>query len=201
MKKLTLPTLAIWALLLASSHVFAVDGKITVNGAVTDGTCTLRPAKTHPGTGMKNIMIPLVAVPKSSFTPTNTIQGPTNILLDLVNGAGDYCDVAQNKAFKGIHLSPISATDLDESDKTLLINKATGAGGASIKNPVFIQFSVSGGNVPVNISQPWNVQVRNAVFGSSQAVHVGYQVSYFSKTGIVDAQNVTARVNYTLHYN
>ena len=27
MKKLTLPTLAIWALLLASSHVFAVDGK------------------------------------------------------------------------------------------------------------------------------------------------------------------------------
>ena len=34
MKKLTLPPLAIWALLLVSGHVFAVDGKITVNGVV-----------------------------------------------------------------------------------------------------------------------------------------------------------------------
>ncbi|WP_419820230.1 fimbrial protein [Acinetobacter sp.] len=198
MKKFTLPTLAMWALLLASSHVFAVDGKITVNGAVTDGTCTLRPTKIHPGTGMKNIIIPMAAVPKSSFTATNTLQGRTNIFLDLVNGAGDYCDEAQNIAFKGIHLSPISATDLDESDKTLLINKATGA---SVKNPVFIQLSVSGGNVPVNLSQPWNTQGRNAVYGHSQAVHVSYQVNYISKTGIVDAQSVTARVNYTLHYN
>ena len=198
MKKFTLPTLAMWALLLASSHVFAVDGKITVNGAVTDGTCTLRPTKIHPGTGMKNIMIPMAAVPNSSFTPTNTIQGTTNIFLDLVNGLGDYCDVAQNIAFKGIHLSPISATDLDESDKTLLINKATGA---SVKHPVFIQISTPGGWHIVDLSAPWDTQARSIVYGTSNVARVGFRVSYFSKTGIVDAQDVTARVNYTLHYN
>ena len=30
---------------------------------------------------------------------------------------------------------------------------------------------------------------------------VSYQVEYVSKTGIVDAQNVTATVNYNIHYN
>ena len=38
MKRLILPILSVWTLSLGSNSVFAVNGKITVNGAVTNGT-------------------------------------------------------------------------------------------------------------------------------------------------------------------
>lgn len=42
MQKLTLATLSTLALTLACTQVFALDGTLTVNGAVTDQTCTDR---------------------------------------------------------------------------------------------------------------------------------------------------------------
>jgi len=200
MKRLILPILSVWTLSLGSNSVFAVNGKITVNGAVTDGTCTIQP-QLGVGSGIKDIIIPLKAITKSSFTPTNTSQGSTNFFLFLVNGTGAYCDVAHNKSFKGIHLAPISATDLDAMDKTLLVNKATGASGASVKNPVFIQMFADHRNV-VDFTAPWGVQAKSMIYGDKEDFSfVSYQVEYVSKTGIVDAQNVTATVNYNIHYN
>jgi len=43
MKKLTLATLNTLAFTVSCTSVFALDGTITVNGAVTDQTCTLQP--------------------------------------------------------------------------------------------------------------------------------------------------------------
>ena len=197
MQKLTLATLSALALSLTCSSVFAVDGTITVNGVVTDQTCTLK-GDGGFATGLKDITVDLGTMPKSKFTPTLPDPRKHGFTLYLTNAAGTgACDVATTKAFQGIHLSTISPPDdLDATDKTLLVNKATDA---PTKNPVFIQIS-TGHQTVVDLSLPWGSQSKSDVLGVENRF-VFYQVAYVSKTGIVDAQNVTAKINYTLHYN
>lgn len=203
MKKFTLPVLGALALTLTCSSVFAVDGTITVNGVITDETCTLH-ARGDVEAGLKDITVNLPAISKSMFTPTNTTTSwRTTMDLYLKNATGTApCDVATSVAFKGIHLSVTSpATDLDTEDKTLLVNKATGAGEASAKNPVFIQISTWDDKV-VDLSAPRETQERSIPGNAGGLLmYVHYGVRYVSKTGIVDAQNVNAVLNYTLHYN
>ncbi|MBK5646991.1 MAG: type 1 fimbrial protein [Acinetobacter sp.] len=195
MKKLSLATLSTLALTLPCTSVFAVDGTITVNGVVTDQTCTLQGG--GAATGLKDLTISLPTVPKSRFRP-GVSQIRMGVLLYLKNATGTgTCDTATTKAFQGIHLSTISPPDdLDATDKTLLVNKATDA---PTKNPVFIQIS-TGHQTVVDLSLPWGSQSKSDVLGVENRF-VFYQVAYVSKTGIVDAQNVTAKINYTLHYN
>jgi len=204
MQKLTLATLSTLAFTLASTSVFALDGTITVNGAVTDGTCTLKvyPSVGSAVSGFKDITVRLIPVPKSRFTP-NQLVWNEHFYLHLENAtATGPCDAATTQAFKGIHLSVTSpATDLDDSDKTLLVNKATGAGGASSINPVFLRMFSSNGIV--DFSAPWGTQLRSDVYRDTvnNLTYLHYSVGKFSKTGIVDAQNYTVTVNYTMHYN
>ncbi|MFW2106085.1 fimbrial protein [Acinetobacter guillouiae] len=201
MKKLSLATLS--TLTLASTNVFALDGTITVNGVVTDGTCTLKvyPSVGSAVSGFKDITVRLIPVPKSRFTP-NQLVWNEHFYLHLENAtATGPCDAATTQAFKGIHLSAISPDHLDTADKTLLVNKATGAGGASSINPVFLRMSSSNGIV--DFSAPWGTQLRSDVYRDTinNFTYLLYSVGMFSKTGIVDAQNVHAIVNYTMHYN
>ncbi|WP_336954063.1 fimbrial protein [Acinetobacter sp. AS167] len=198
MKKLTLPPLAIWALLLVSGHVFAVDGKITVNGVVVDQTCTLQ-AYNVMASGKKDLTMHLQDVPKSGFAPSTPQQAGAYFFAKLTNSAGGKCDAATTKAFKGIHLSAISATDLDETDKTLLVNQAIGA---SATNPIFIRLTTWQG-AAVDLSAPWGTQAYSPATTPipQQDTIINYLVTYVSKTGIVDAQSVTATVNYNIHYN
>lgn len=135
MQKLTLATLSILALALACTNACALDGTLTVNGVITDGTCTLGGF----ATGVKDITVNLGAISQSEFTPTHPKQERyIGVTLSLVNATGTAdCDAVTSKAFKGIHLSVTSPDeDLDATDKTLLVNKASGA---SAKNPVFTQ--------------------------------------------------------------
>lgn len=200
MKKLTLIAFSALVLSLTCSSVFAVDGTITVKGVVTDQTCTLQGVSWI--SGVKDITITLPPLPKSSFTPTNPVSVKYGFDLTLKNAAGTgSCDAATTKAFKGIHLSPISATDLDATDKTLLVNKATGAGGASAINPIFIQLFADNGRA-IDFSEPWGTQAKSpARIDFNGNAYVYHNVAFTSKTGIVDAQNVHAIVNYTLMYN
>ena len=138
MQKLTLATLSTLAFTLASTSVFALDGTITVNGVITDGTCTLNGGGF--AMGLKDISVDVGTIPKSKFTPTLPDPRKYAFTLYFTNAAGTgACDVATSKAFQGIHLSAISPDHLDATDKRLLVNKATGTGGASSKNPIFIQ--------------------------------------------------------------
>ena len=200
MQKLTLATLSTLALTLACTQFFAVDGTITVNGVITDQTCTLQGDGGY-ATGSKDIVFPLGTVPKSWFTPTLPVPMRYGFTLQLTNAAGTaHCDVATSKAFQGIHLSTISPDDLDETDKTLLVNKAKGAGGASAKNPVFIQV-LTDKNKQVDFSAPWETQAKSAINSNFDAAKVYYTMQYFSNKGAIDAQSVTTLINYTLHYN
>ncbi|ENU56992.1 AcuA [Acinetobacter guillouiae MSP4-18] len=198
MKKLTLATLSTLALTLPCTNVFALDGTLTVNGVVTDQTCTLQGYREASGT--KDITVNIPAVSKSSFI-FNRAPGFVVIQVFLKNAEGTAnCDAATVKAFKGIHLSAISPDHLDTADKTLLVNQASGA---STKNPVFIGIRayVGDSSESVDFSAPWGRQVISKVSKGGNDAAVLYVASVISKTGIVDAQNVTATINYTLHYN
>ncbi|MBP2544966.1 fimbrial protein [Acinetobacter guillouiae] len=196
MKKLTLATLSTLAFTLACTNVFAVDGTITVNGAVTDQTCTLKAGRPFT-TGLKDLTVSMFPIPKSWFTTNPTSTGYA-MLLFLTNADGTAnCDVATTQAFKGIHLSAISPDHLDTADKTLLVNQASGA---SAKNPVFIAMYANNGKT-VNFSEPWGTQAKSLIYNFNGETYLVYGVAYVSKTGIVDAQNVNAKINYTMHYN
>ncbi|WP_224963906.1 fimbrial protein [Acinetobacter guillouiae] len=198
MNKLTLPTLSALALSLVCTQVFAVDGTIRVNGVVTDGTCILHSAG-GDASGTKDLTLTLPTVPKSEFYP-NVLLRKKLIYMELINATGTgICDVATSRAFKGIHLSVTSpATDLDIKDKTLLVNKASDT---STTNPIFFQFRTREG-IPVDFSEPWGTQAKSLVFEGAYAVaYLSYYVAYIFKTGIVDAQNVQVKINYTMHYN
>lgn len=201
MKNLTLSAVSALALGLACTQTFAADGTITVNGVVTDSTCTL--TGTGPGgSGTKNIVVTLDTVPNSTFTTANQSAATKSFSLQLKNGAGTGgCDAATNKALKGLFLETAAASDYDATNKTALVNKAVGA---STTKPVFIQILTDAGT-PVDYSQAWGTQAKSAITGID-ATGVGtatmtYQARYFTKTGSVDAQNVTTVVNYTLQYN
>ncbi|MFW1853548.1 fimbrial protein [Acinetobacter guillouiae] len=202
MKKLTLATLSTLALTLSCTNVFAVDGTLTVNGAVTDQTCILQaqPLASVGVGGVKDITVNFPALPKSRFIPNQAVWW-VNFYLFLKNATGTGpCDAATSKAFKGIHLSAISPDHLDTADKTLLVNQAEGA---SAKNPVFLQVLTGYPGVAVDLSAPWGGQVRSDVYRDTinNETYIIYIAGVFSKTGIVDAQNYTAKINYTIHYN
>ncbi|BAP37914.1 putative thin pilus major protein AcuA [Acinetobacter guillouiae] len=199
MKKLTLATLSTLAFTLACTNVFAVDGTITVNGVIADGTCTLNGGGF--AMGLKDISVDVGTIPKSKFTPTLPDPRKYAFTLYFTNAAGTgACDVATSKAFQGIHLSAISPDHLDATDKRLLVNKATGTGGASSKNPIFIQIHTKENRI-VNFSAPWGVQAKSAIYTLGDETYLQYDVVPASKTGIVDAQNYAAKINYTIHYN
>ncbi|WP_151803328.1 fimbrial protein [Acinetobacter guillouiae] len=201
MKKLTLSALSAVTLSLACTSVFAVDGTITINGVVTDETCTL--TGTGPGAaGSKNLTLTLDTVPKSTFTAPNSVAATKSFSLQLKNAAGTGgCDAATNKALKGLYLSPLVAGDVDATDKTLLVNKAAGA---SIAEPVFIQL-LTDTDAKVDLAASWGSQAKSAVTGlaadGSGTATMTYKAQYASVSGTVAAQNVSAVVNYTLQYN
>ena len=200
MQKLTLATLSTLAFTLSCTSVFALDGTITVNGAVTDQTCILQGDIGSTGAALKDMILNLPTIPKSRFTPSNPSGGEYiqfGMRLTDATGMGQ-CDEATTQAFKGIHLSAISPDHLDAADKTLLVNQASGA--STITNPVFIRLFTSDRQV-INFSASWGDQAKSEVLKVGRHVAVIYYVMYASKTGIVDAQNVNAKINYTLMYN
>ncbi len=195
MQKLTLATLSTLALSLSCTSVFAVDGTITVNGVITDGTCILQGSSGVSGN--KDLTVTMPTVSKSNIGGAST-----KIVMELRNADGTgACDAATSYALKGIHLSAISPTDLDVDDKTLLVNKAADV---SIKNPIFIQINTDtgvGSARQVDFSAPLGTQAKSYINKFGGRTWITYYVVYFAWNWIVDAQNVTAKINYTLHYN
>ncbi|MCS4299499.1 type 1 fimbria pilin [Acinetobacter sp. BIGb0196] len=197
MNKLTLPTFSTLLLTLVCTSVFAVDGTITVNGVITDGTCILQGSSGVSGN--KDLTVTMPTVSKSNIGGAST-----KIVMELRNADGTAnCDAITSNALQGIHLSA-SPTDLASYDKTLLLNKATGVGGASTANPIFMRIETDKGvglARRVDFSAPWGTQAKSYVNQFRGRTWITYYVVYFTWNWIVDAQNVTATINYTLHYN
>ncbi|MDN5489905.1 MAG: type 1 fimbrial protein [Acinetobacter sp.] len=197
MNKLTLPTFSTLLLTLACTNVFAVDGTIRVNGVITDGTCILQGSSEVSGN--KDLTVTMPTVSKSNIGGASR-----KIVMELRNADGTgACDATTSSALQGIHLSA-SPTDLASYDKTLLLNKATGVGGASTANPIFIRIETDKGVGTarrIDFSAPWGTQAKSYINQFGGRTWITYYVVYFAWNWIVDAQNVTAKINYTLHYN
>ncbi|WP_314340899.1 hypothetical protein [Acinetobacter guillouiae] len=204
MKKLTLSALSAVTLSLACTSVFAIDGTITINGVVTDETCTL--TGDGPGaSGLKNLTLTLDTVPKSTFTAPDSVAAKKTFSLQLKNAAGtEGCGAATNKALKGLYLSALNPGDLDATNKTLLVNKAEGITTIAAAERAFVQILTEGGQA-VDLAASATAQLKSPVTGldanGDGIATMKYQAQYFSKTGTVAAQNVSAVVNYTLQYN
>ena len=190
MKKLTLPALSAQALSLICTSVFAVDGTLTIGGSIVDETCTLE-LDTLGKNGTRDFV-------RLKTLPQNQRYTSTGITFFLTDTTGSpVCDVATTKAFKGVHLSPNVAVELDAMDKTLLVNKVIDA---SANQPVFLQVLTDKNN-KVDFSAPWATQAKSTVNSNFDAASVYYTMLYFSKIGVLDRQKLATLINYTLHYN
>jgi len=191
MKMLTLSALIAQASSLICTSVYAVDGTIKISGSIVDETCTLE-LGTLGKNGARDLSVRLkTLLPSQIYTST----GITFFLTDTAGSP--VCDVATKKAFKGVHLSPNVAVDLDAMDKTLLVNKSLDA---SATSPVFLKVLTDQNN-KVDFSAPWATQAKSTVKSNFDAATLYYTMQYFSKKGAVDTQKLTTLVNYTLHYN
>ena len=190
--------LAVSLLATAAINTHAEDGKITITGKVVDETCTLT-----GGTGTdgktKDITVPLATVKKSAFSTENKTTGTKTFELLLTNSAGNNaCDAVTNSGFKGIHITTAATTDYLPHDATTLINKEE-EGNKDI-NPVYIKLLTNDGKA-INYTEAWGVQAKSLVENANTQPKLTYQAQYFTETGKVDPQVVSAVVNYTLQYN
>lgn len=192
MKRLILFAQNVLTLSLVCSNLFAEDGTLTINGSIVDETCTLQ-LNMLSASDVKALSARLKTAPNSQIYSS---MGVTFLLTDTTGTA--VCDVAKTKAFKGIHLSPNVAVDLDTRDTTLLVSNTLAE--TSTKSPVFIQV-LTDKNKKVDFSAPWETQAKSVIDSNFDAAKVYYTMQYFSNKGAIDAQSVTTLINYTLHYN
>lgn len=198
--KLLALSLAIPLLSTAAITAHATDGTITITGKVVDETCTLTGGD---GTDKKtkDITVPLDTVKKSVFTSTQKTAGNKTFDLLLTNGTGnDVCDAVTNSGFKGIHITTAATTDYLTHDATALINKAHMVSNNNNIKPVYVQLLTEGGTA-IDYTQAWGTQAASPMKNVSGQPKLTYQAQYYTETGKVDPQVVSAVVNYTLQYN
>ena len=177
-------------------NTYAVDGTITITGKVVDETCILK-GSTNTNNAGEDIAVVLDTVKKSVFSPTSLTAGTKSFDLQLVSGNGSTaCDAVTNSGFKGIHITTTSAADYLATNSTALINTIA----RDSISPVYIQL-LTDTNAEVDYAAAWGVQAKSAVTFKNNLPTLTYQARYFTETGVVEPQDVSAVVNYTLQYN
>ncbi len=186
------------ALSVTAVSAYAEDGIITINGKVLDETCTLTGgANTNGGTG-QDIVVTLDTVRNNVFSATQKVAGKKSFDLALSNGDGTgACDAVTNASFRGIHITTAASTDYLANNATALINKSTTA---AEQSPVYIQL-LNDADQEVDYTKPWGTQAASTITTQAGKPTLSYQAQYFTETGVVSGQEVSAVVNYTLQYN
>ncbi|ANB75051.1 fimbrial protein [Paraburkholderia phytofirmans OLGA172] len=178
--KAILPALAIGGLLgLASFGASAADGTITINGSITDTTCSI-----NGGEASKKIVLqPMTASSLSTMGATAGTSIPTDLAFTLTG-----CTGGATKAIANFE----NDTTVDPVSGNL---KNTGG---TAKN-VQIQLLNAGMN-PINITTNSNNKLADdgvAITGGDATLQ--YFARYFA-TGKAEAGSVNTSVQYTIQY-
>ncbi|OXL18921.1 fimbrial protein [Psychrobacter sp. DAB_AL32B] len=175
MKRISLALLTI----LATSSVFAADGTITINGQVTDKTCTINQSAS------KDFTVTLPTVSTSVLANTGDVAGRTPFTINLTG-----CTAGSKVA---TYFEPGTTVDF----KTGHLNNATG----TAKN---VQVQLLGSNnlvIPVLAAGAGGTQTNSQlvdVSGTGSA-DLNYYAQYYATDASV-AGSVATSVKYTIVY-
>mgnify|MGYP003582572685 CR=1 FL=1 len=175
-------TLAASALIIGLSSAYAADGTITINGQVTDQTCTI----TTPAG--KDFTVTLPTVSKSTLNASGKTAGRTPFEIQLSN-----CSVGSVATY----FEPGVAVDLGTGR---LKNQST-------SNPAAtgVQVQLLGDNaefLPIKGISPGSAQ-SNSQWKTITTAGEGATLNYFAEyyaTGAATAGEVKTLVEYTLMY-
>lgn len=193
MKKFT-KTLFLCAGIVSSINVYA-ENEITIIGNVLDSTCTLTTTgatgNTNSETGDFTIALPNIL--SNEFN--ENVAGEQNVVFRLTQAgnSSESCDpLTGTTLLQGMMLS---ANLLNESTTGVLVNNQfTGDENKRVDIQV-----LTNNNIPVEFNNP--LQAKSDVDGANTDPTMTYKVRYFKVGTDVDAQQVEAKMTYTLNYN
>ena len=166
----------------AATSAIAADGTITINGKITDTTCTI---SVNGGTNSATITLPTVSA--STLAAAGATAGATPFNISLGGCSGTALATASTYFEPGAYVDSQSGrlnidsgvADAASNVQVQLLNSA--------RNPIVAGASVANGqnDVPVDIS------------GGSGTLN--YFAQYYA-TGAANAGTVTTQVDYTMVY-
>ncbi|MGY0341265.1 fimbrial protein [Xylella fastidiosa] len=180
MKTFALSSIASAAMLFCSSAL-AADGTITVDGKVTDRTCTING-------GTPNFSVTMPTVSFSSLDGAGKTSARTPFTIELTN-----CTAGSTVA---TYFEPGPAVDINTSK---LINQAPTASAAT---NVQVQLLGSNGSViPIKAVGTTGAQDNSqwVAVNASGAASMHYYTEYYA-TGVSTAGSVVTNIQYTIIY-
>lgn len=171
--------LAVPLLVLATSTVFAADGTITINGQVTDKTCTVNSAQG------KDFTVTLPTVSQQVLANTGDVAGRTPFTINLTD-----CTAGSKVA---TYFEPGATVDFNTGH----LNNATGTA-------TNVQVQLLGSNnavIPVLAAGAGGVQTNSQLVDVSNAgsADLNYYAQYYA-TGASTPGSVATTVKYTIIY-
>ncbi|MGU3414495.1 fimbrial protein [Enterobacteriaceae bacterium C23F] len=165
-----------------AASAFAVDGTITINGKITDTTCTI-----SVDGGSNDATVTLPTVSSSTLTAAGQTAGATPFNISLSNCSGTSLNTASTYFEPGAYVdSTTGRLNIDSTAADAATNVQVELLNAD-RNAIVAGASVANGqnDVPVDIS------------GGNGTLN--YYAQYYA-TGASTAGSVTTQVDYTMTY-
>ncbi|MFE0502566.1 fimbrial protein [Lysobacter soli] len=172
----------------AMPSAFAATGKITINGVLRAGTCTVTPTSGASGSAA-DMVVTLPGTPAGALSAADSFAETTPFKVLVGGGASDTCnDQVTHLNFENTSGSLINADGY-------LDNSATGTA-----TKVGVRLLNGDTHATINLANPsdTNNPVATPVSGTPGVLN--YQAQYYSKTGGATAGTVNTYVMYTVSY-
>lgn len=180
--KTALSALALVATSAVTASAFAVDGTITINGKITDTTCTI---SVDGGSNDATVTLPTVSA--SALNAAGQTAGATPFNISLSNCTGSILNMASTYFEPGTYVD----------SETGRLNIDTTAAGAA--NNVQVELLNADMNAIVAGASVTNGQNDVPVDISAGSGTLNYYAQYYA-TGVSTAGTVTTQVDYTMTY-
>lgn len=172
----------------AMPSAFAATGKITINGLLQAGTCTVTPGTNATGSAA-DMTVTLDTVQASSLSAADSYAATKPFEISVGGGGSDTCNGAVTKLIFENVGAPGSLINADG----FLDNAST----ATATN-VGVRLLNGNTHAPINLTTGANNPTVTPVSGTPGVLK--YQAQYYSKAGGATAGTVNTFVTYTVSY-